>query len=148
MLKIGDTVPPFTAPLDDGNTFNLDDYKGKNIIIYFYPRNNTPGCTKEACNIRDNYESLIEAGLTILGVSTDPVTSHQKFKNKYSLPFPLISDKEKQVVALFGVKSKIGTAKRVTFWIGADGTVKHVWDKVNTVAHSQEILDVFADSSA
>ncbi|MHA2296472.1 MAG: peroxiredoxin [Candidatus Hodarchaeales archaeon] len=143
MLKVGDKVPNFSAPLDNGNTFDMNDHEGKDVIIFFYPRDNTPTCTKEACNIRDNYEDLKKAGLTIMGVSTDSITSHQRFKNMHDLPFSLISDKDKTIVGLFGVRSKFGSAKRVTFWLGADGKIKHVWDQVKAVTHAQDILDIY-----
>ncbi|MFN2430147.1 MAG: peroxiredoxin, partial [Cryomorphaceae bacterium] len=101
-LKIGDKAPDFTAKNQNGEEVSLSDYRGKKVILYFYPKDNTPGCTKESCDFRDNYESLTKDGFEVIGVSADSEKSHQKFIEKYDLPFTLISDTEKEVLNLYG----------------------------------------------
>ncbi|MFA6550838.1 MAG: peroxiredoxin, partial [Candidatus Gracilibacteria bacterium] len=103
MLKTGDLAPEFSLKDQSGASHNLKDYKGKWVLIYFYPKDNTPGCTTEACSIRDNYSAFKTSKLIVLGISTDSVESHDKFATKYSLPFPILSDEKKEVVKLFGV---------------------------------------------
>ena len=148
-LKEGDKAPDFTAKDQNGNTVSLADYKGKNIILYFYPKDDTPGCTAEACSFRDNYQSLIGQGFAVIGVSTDDEKSHKKFETKYSLPFPLIADTDKKIVEDYGVwveknmygKKYMGTA-RTTFLINKDGIINSVIEKVNTTNSSQQVLDL------
>src|SRR6201996_7232776 len=102
-LKDGDKAPDFTAKDQNGNSISLSDYKGKTVILYFYPKDDTPGCTAEACDFRDNYQSLIAKGFHVIGVSTDDEKSHKKFETKFNLPFPLVADVDKQIVEAYGV---------------------------------------------
>lgn len=141
-LQTGDQAPDFEARTYGEDIIKLSDYTKQNpVVLYFYPKDNTPGCTKEACSMRDGMEELKEAGLQVIGVSTDGVKAHEKFRDKYDLNFPLVSDKDKDIVEKYGVKSTFGTAKRVTFLIGRDGLIKHVWNKVNTSNHAEEVLE-------
>jgi len=148
-LQAGEKAPNFTAKDQNGNTVSLSDFKGKTVILYFYPKDDTPGCTAEACDFRDNYQSLIGKGFEVIGVSTDDEKSHKKFESKFNLPFPLIADTEKEIVEAYGVwveknmygKKYMGTA-RTTFIINPDGIIQKVIDKVDTKASSQQVLDV------
>lgn len=140
MPEPGTVAPDFTLNDATGTVHTLSDYKGSTVALYFYPKDNTPGCTKEACNLRDNFEVLKEKKIVILGVSYDSQSSHQKFIEKYNLPFPLLADTEKKVSSQYGVKGLIGP-KRVTFIIGPDGTITHVIKKVDTSNHATQILD-------
>jgi len=148
-LKEGEKAPGFTAKDQNGHTVSLSDFKGKNVILYFYPKDDTPGCTAEACDFRDNYQSLQGKGFQVIGVSTDDEKSHKKFESKYSLPFPLIADADKQIVEAYGVwgeksmygKTYMGTA-RTTFIIDGDGVIKKIIEKVDTKNSSQQVLDV------
>jgi len=146
-LKIGDKAPAIIAEDQFGKKVSLDDYKGFKVILYFYPKDNTPGCTAEACNLRDNYDDLLEKGYKILGVSADNLKSHQKFTEKYHLPFPLIPDTEKKIVKEYGVwglKKFMGREyegiNRTTFIISEDGKIEDIITKVNTKDHSDQIL--------
>lgn len=147
MLEVGTPAPAFSAQDQDGKTHTLAQYRGKKIALYFYPKDDTPGCTKEACNLRDNYAALQAAGYVVLGVSTDDTTSHAKFATKFSLPFPLLADPEQQLVTAYQVwveknmygKKYMGTA-RVTYVIDEAGTVARVIDKVKTEDHAAQIL--------
>jgi peroxiredoxin Q/BCP len=149
ILKEGDKAPDFTAKDQNGKTVSLADYKGKNVILYFYPKDDTPGCTAESCNFRDNYQSLLSKGFEVIGVSTDDEKSHKKFETKYSLPFTLIADNEKQIVEAYGVwveknmygKQYMGTA-RTTFIIDSNGIISHLINKVDTKDSSQQVLDL------
>jgi len=148
-LKEGDKAPDFTAKDQNGKTVSLADFKGKTIILYFYPKDDTPGCTAEACDFRDNYQSLLGKGYQVIGVSTDDEKSHKKFETKYSLPFPLIADADKHIVEAYGVwveknmygKTYMGTA-RTTFIIDGDGVIKKIISKVDTKNASQQVLDL------
>ena len=148
-LKEGDKAPGFTANDQNGKTVSLADYLGKNVILYFYPKDDTPGCTAESCDFRDNYQSLLGKGYEVIGVSTDDEKSHKKFETKYSLPFTLIADSNHEIVEAYGVwveknmygKKYMGTA-RTTFIIDAEGIIKHVIAKVDTKASSQQVLDL------
>ncbi len=148
-LKEGDQAPAFTSKDQNGNTVSLSNYTGKNVILYFYPKDDTPGCTAEACSFRDNYQSLLKHGFEVIGVSTDDEKSHQKFVTKYELPFTLISDTDKKIVEAYGVwveknmygKKYMGTARK-TFLIGPDGTLKKIIEKVDTKNSSQQVLDL------
>lgn len=150
-LKEGDKAPGFTAKNQNGVEVSLADYKGKNVILYFYPKDDTPGCTAEACSFRDNYQSLLQQGFEVIGVSTDDEKSHKKFESKYNLPFTLIADEDKSIVEDYGVwveknmygKTHMGTA-RTTFVIGADGIIKNIIKKVDTQNSSQQILDLLS----
>lgn len=146
-LKPGDKAPEINAPDQDGQMVRLSDYKGKKVILFFYPKDNTPGCTAEACNLRDNYALLQKKGFAILGISVDSEKSHLKFIEKFSLPFPLISDTGKEVVNAYGVwgrKKFMGReydgTHRVTFIIDESGVVERVIDKVKTSGHTEQIL--------
>lgn len=146
-LKVGDKAPDFSAKDQDGKVISLHDYKGKKVILYFYPKDNTPGCTAEACNLRDNKDALAKEGYEILGVSTDDEASHRDFRDKYSLPFPLIADTDKTINQKYGVwvekerdgKKFWGTA-RTTFIIDEKGVITEVIDKVETKDHASQIL--------
>jgi len=148
-LKEGDKAPNFTAKDQNGNPISLADFKGKTVILYFYPKDDTPGCTAEACDFRDNYQSLVGKGFEVIGVSTDDEKSHKKFETKYSLPFPLIADESKEIVEAYGVwgeknmygKVYMGTM-RTTFIIDANGVIKKIINKVDTKASSQQVLDI------
>ncbi|MGB4774477.1 MAG: thioredoxin-dependent thiol peroxidase [Daejeonella sp.] len=147
-LKEGDKAPAFTANDQHGKPVSLSNYTGKTVILYFYPKDDTPGCTAEACSFRDNYQSLLKEGFEVIGVSTDDEKSHQKFVTKYQLPFTLIADTDKKIVDAYGVwveknmygKKYMGTARK-TFVIGADGMIKKVFDKVDTKNSSQQVMD-------
>ena len=147
ILKVGDKAPDFEAKIQTGETIKLSDYRGKKVIIYFYPKDNTPGCTAQSCNLRDNYEMLQEQGYVVLGVSGDSEKSHQKFIDKQSLPFDLIADTEKEVHNLFGTwgekkmygKTYMGTL-RTTFVIDEEGTIAEVIEKVKTKDHTAQIV--------
>lgn len=148
-LAAGDKAPDFNAKDQNGKAVSLADFKGKTVILYFYPKDDTPGCTAEACSFRDNYQSLLSQGFEVIGVSTDDEKSHKKFESKYSLPFTLIADESKEIVEAYGVwveknmygKKYIGTARK-TFLINGDGIITQIIDKVDTKNSSQQILDV------
>ncbi|MCP4052075.1 thioredoxin-dependent thiol peroxidase [Mesoflavibacter sp. CH_XMU1422-2] len=148
-LKQGDKVPNFTVNDQDGNAVSLSDYKGKKLIVFFYPKASTPGCTAEACNLRDNYKVLQDKGFELLGVSADSEKRQSNFKNKYEFPFPLLADEEKEVINAFGVwglKKFMGREydgiHRKTFLVDEDGVVAHVIDKVKTKDHTAQILEL------
>ena len=147
-LKQGDAVPNFTAKDEQGNTISLSDYKGKKLVVFFYPKASTPGCTVEACNLRDNYAALQAQGYELLGVSADSAKRQSNFKNKYEFPFPLLADEDKTVINAFGVwgpKKFMGREydgiHRMTFLINENGVVEHVIDKVKTKYHAAQILE-------
>lgn len=148
-LKEGDKAPNFTANDQNGKSTALSDFTGKNVILYFYPKDDTPGCTAESCSFRDNYQSLLAKGFEVIGVSTDDEKSHKKFEKKYSLPFTLIADTGKEIVEAYGVwveknmygKKYMGTA-RTTFIIGPDGIIKNIIAKVDTANSSQQVIDL------
>jgi peroxiredoxin Q/BCP len=146
-LQEGDTAPAFTAPTNGGGTASLADFEGKQVILYFYPRDDTPGCTKEACGFRDHFAEFKKRGAIVLGVSTDPPKSHDKFVEKFKLPFPLLADTDKKIVQAYGVwgeKSFMGRKymgiHRVTFLIDETGKIKKIWPKVKPEEHAREIL--------
>ncbi len=142
MPKVGDMVPGFEAETYGGEIIKLSDYKEKSVVaLYFYPKDNTPGCTKEACSMRDSMDELLEQGIQVLGVSTDGVKSHENFRSKFDLNFPLLSDKSKDIITAYGVESDHGSARRITFLIDKAGVVRHVWTKVKTASHSLEVLE-------
>jgi peroxiredoxin Q/BCP len=141
MPEIGQAAPDFTGVTDDDSELHLNDLKGNLVVLYFYPRANTPGCTKEACSFRDNMIRLVGMGVKVIGVSTDTVKRQAGFKAKHALNFPLIADPEKTIVALYHVqKPGIGTAKRVTFLIDREGLIRHVWPQVKVSGHVDEII--------
>jgi peroxiredoxin Q/BCP len=147
-LKKGDPAPEFSGLDQDGRKIQLKDFKGKNLILYFYPKDNTPGCTSEACDLRDNYRMWQSRGYEILGVSPDSPKSHQKFIEKYELPFPLIADEDKTIIKAYGAwgpKKLYGREYegllRTTFIIDEKGTVQEVFTKVKTKHHTNQILE-------
>ncbi|NIP39876.1 MAG: peroxiredoxin [Candidatus Dadabacteria bacterium] len=141
-LSVGDKAPQFEAQSYDGTTISLADYSGKStVILYFYPRDNTPGCTKEACSMRDGMDDLSDLGVQVVGVSTDSVKSHEKFRDKFGLNFPLLSDKSKEIVKAYDVQSAFGTASRKSFLIDKDGVIRHIWNKVKTKDHANEVIE-------
>jgi len=141
-LKIGDKAPVIEAETYGGETIKLSDYKGENTVaLYFYPKDNTSTCTKEACSMRDGMKDLEKLGVQVLGVSTDSVKSHEGFKNKYDLNFPLLSDKSKEIIKSYGVESDSGSARRVTFLIDKSGVIRHIWSKVKATEHADEVAE-------
>lgn len=155
MVNVGDQAPDFTLHSDAGEQVTLSGLRGKPVILYWYPRDDTPGCTVEACSFRDAYGEFQRAGAVVLGVSTDSVKSHEKFKTKFNLPFPLLSDPEHQVAEQYGVwgpKKFMGKEfegiSRVTFLIDEQGVVKQVWPKVKPEGHADEILAALGSSTA
>ncbi|MFW6288974.1 MAG: thioredoxin-dependent thiol peroxidase [Spirochaetota bacterium] len=147
MLKEGDKAPEFALTDDAGNTVSLKDFAGKKVVVYFYPKDDTPGCTREACSFRDNYDAILEKGAVVIGISPDDESSHEKFKSKYNLPFYLLADPEKRVIEAFGAwgeKERDGKVSegllRSTFVIDEDRTVIKAWPQVNPDEHAEEVL--------
>lgn len=146
-LKTGDKAPDFTATDQDGKSISLSDYKGKKVVLYFYPKDDTPGCTAQACNLRDNYQELLDQGYIVLGVSKDDEKSHLKFIKKYDLPFTLIADTDTKLNEAYGVwveksmygKTYMGTA-RTTFVIDEEGIIEEIIEKVDTKEHIKQII--------
>jgi peroxiredoxin Q/BCP len=149
-LKEGQKAPFFQGKDQNGNNISLDDFRGKKLVLYFYPKDNTPGCTNEACNLRDNYDDLIERGFAIVGVSPDSEKSHQKFAGKHNLPFPLIADTEKKILSDYGAwgekkmygKSFMGVLRK-TFIINEEGLIEDVIKKVDTKNHADQIYKLY-----
>ncbi len=147
-LQTGDPAPDFSAKDQDGNAISLSDFKGKKLVLYFYPKDDTPGCTAQACDLRDNYQHMLAQGYAVVGVSVDDEKSHRKFIEKYELPFPLIADTDHAVVDTYGVwveknmygRKYMGTA-RTTFVINEEGKIEDIISKVKTKAHTQQILN-------
>ncbi|MEI6950429.1 thioredoxin-dependent thiol peroxidase [Paraflavisolibacter sp. H34] len=146
-LKAGDQAPEFSGKDQNGNEVSLKDFKGKKVVLYFYPKDDTPGCTAQACNLRDNFSTLKAQGFEILGVSPDDAGSHQAFREKYQLPFPLLADPERQIIEQYGVwgeKNSYGKVTigllRTTFVIDEEGTIQKVFKRPNTKEHAEEIL--------
>jgi len=152
-LKVGDTAPAFTVETNGGNTVSLKDFSGKPVVLYFYPKDDTPGCTKQACGIRDAWKDFKNKGAEVLGVSIDPVKKHDKFVEKYDLPFTLLADTNRQIVEAYGVwglkkfmgKEYMGT-HRVTFLIGPDGIIQNIWPTVNPEEHAADVLAALASA--
>ena len=149
-LKPKDKAPDFTATDQDGKVHSLKDYKGQKVALYFYPKDNTVTCTKEACNLRDNYTVLKQKGIVILGVSADNEKSHKKFEKKYSLPFTLLADPDKKIINDYGVwaeKFFMGRyymgILRTTFLINEKGKIDHIIDKVESKNHSEQIMEMW-----
>ena len=147
-IQVGDKVPPFSVSDDRGNTQSLSDYAGKKLVVFFYPKANTPGCTAEACDLRDHYKELQDAGYFLLGVSADTEKSQRNFSEKFEFPFPLLADVDKEVINAFGVwgpKQFMGKEydgiHRKTFIIDENGIVERVIDKVKTKEHASQILE-------
>lgn len=146
-MNIGDKIPATLGVDSNGNEIKAADFSGRKLVIYFYPKDNTPGCTAQACNLSENYQALLKAGYSVLGVSKDSAASHNKFIEKYSLPFPLIVDTDLTLNEAFGVwklkkmagREYMGTV-RTTFIVDETGTVEEIINKVNTKAHTEQIL--------
>jgi thioredoxin-dependent peroxiredoxin len=146
-LNVGDKAPQISAVDQQGKTFDLSAQRGSKVVIYFYPKDDTPGCTAEACNLRDNYSDLLAKGYKVVGVSPDDLKSHAKFADKYELPFPLLPDPEKKIILDYGVwgpkkfmgKSYEGVL-RTTFVVDEEGIIERIIDKVETKNHTQQIL--------
>jgi peroxiredoxin Q/BCP len=150
MIKEGDAAPDFETRDAEGNTVKLSDLRGRKVVLYFYPKDDTPGCTKEACSFRDSFAEYERRGIKVLGVSTDDEKSHRKFAEKYSLPFTLLADTDHAVADLFGVygekqfmgRKYMGVARQ-TFLIDEEGRVRKVFDKVKVDEHADEVLKAF-----
>ena len=147
-LNTGDAAPDFTAKNQNGKEISLSDFKGKKVILYFYPKDDTPGCTAEACNLRDNYDALIEKGFDVIGVSPDNEKSHTKFQSKYNLQFNLLADDDKSILKKYGAWGKknmygklFDSVLRTTYVISEDGKIEKVIKKVDTKNHAQQILE-------
>lgn len=147
MLKPGDKAPDFSLPADDGKTYSLKDFKGKKLILYFYPKDDTDGCTKEACAFRDNIKKFESKNTIVIGVSKDDINSHKKFRDKYKLNFPLISDENLDILKKYGVwqeKSMFGNKYmgivRTTFLINEKGIIEKIWEKVKVPGHIEKLL--------
>jgi peroxiredoxin Q/BCP len=150
MLKEGDKAPAFSTTDADGNTIKLKDFKGQKVVLYFYPKDDTPGCTKEACSFRDDFATFKKRGINVLGVSPDSETSHKKFAQKYKLPFTLLADHEHKIADAYGTygqKKFMGRTYmgilRTTFLIDEKGKIKKVFEKVKPDEHAREVLEAF-----
>ena len=147
MPTAGDPAPDFTGTTGTGDTIQLADFRGRWLLLYFYPKDDTPGCTKQACNLRDHFAELQQEGIAVIGVSGDDESSHERFAEKYALPFPLIADSDREIIERYGVwgeknfygKKSMGT-KRTSFLIDDAGTVRHVFKRPKTGEHAQEVL--------
>ena len=147
-MQVNDKAPDFTTTDENGKEVALKDFRGKTVVLYFYPKADTPGCTKEACGFRDTYKQIQKTGVVLLGISKDTAASQKKFKDKFHLPFPLLADAEKKIANLFGVlkeknmygKKTIGIA-RTTFVIGPDGKIQHIFNNVKAEGHAEEVLE-------
>lgn len=154
MVEIGKKAPDFTLPDFEGKKHKLSDYRGKPVVLYFYPKDDTPGCTNEACSFRDSFSEFKSAGITVLGISVDDEKAHEKFINKYDLPFTLLSDKNKKVVEKYGVwveknmygRKYMGTARK-TFLLDEQGKIVHIFNKVKTASHAKDVLKVLSETS-
>jgi len=149
MLKVGDIAIDFTLPNEKGENITLSKFKGKKIVLYFYPKDNTPGCTKEACAFRDIYQEILDKGAVVIGISPDSIISHQKFKEKHNLPFYLLSDEDHKICELYGAwgekkmygKTYMGV-KRITYVIDENFKIMAVFPKVSPAKHGDEILEI------
>ncbi len=148
ILAPGTAAPPFTLPDENGQAVSLQDYAGKRIILYFYPKDGTPGCTKEACSLRDANQDILATGAVILGISADTPESHRRFKENHRLPFPLLSDQEKGVCRAYGASSAkkilgktVPGLRRITYIIDEKGMIEKAYPRVKPAAHPQELLD-------
>lgn len=139
-LSVGTQAPQFTTKDTNGNTVSLSDYAGKKVVIYFYPKDDTPGCTKQACSFRDNYSEYQGKDIVVLGISKDDEDSHQQFTQKYNLPFPLLADVDGSLIKAYDVEGSNGYAQRVTYVIDETGKIVHVDSSVKTESHAKDIL--------
>jgi peroxiredoxin Q/BCP len=146
-LKVGDKFPALSGETVDGE-IAFKDFKGKNLVVYFYPKDNTPGCTKEAKDFRDYKDQFDKMNTEIIGISTDSLKSHTKFKEKYGITFPLLSDKNKILCSACGVTGVTGkTAKRTTFLLDKSGKIRHIWEKVDVKGHAEDVLATIKDNN-
>jgi len=154
-IQVGKAAPPFSLPDAEGRSVSLADFAGKDVVLYFYPRDDTPGCTKEACGFRDSWREIQKRGAIVLGVSPDSAESHRKFAGKYKLPFPLLSDPDKKVMTRYGAwgekmmygKKTTGVI-RSTVWIGPDGKVKKHWARIaKAEAHPEQVLEALREGA-
>jgi thioredoxin-dependent peroxiredoxin len=146
-LQPGDPAPQFMLPDQDGKTVSLDDFKGQRVLVYFYPKDDTPGCTKEACQFNDNLAAFQQAKVPVIGISADSAASHVKFRNKYGLQFPLLTDSSRQVMEQFGAYGQkmmygkpVTGVIRSTFLVGGDGKVEKAWYSVKADGHATQVL--------
>lgn len=140
LLPVGSTAPDVAGEGPAGEQVRLSQLRGKPVVVYFYPKDDTPGCTKEACAFRDAWKSYESAGVAVLGVSNDSAASHREFQKKHTLPFPLVADESGAVAASYGVSKKLFGYERVTFLVGKDGRVAHVWPDVDPGVHARDVL--------
>jgi thioredoxin-dependent peroxiredoxin len=154
-MQVNDKSPDFSTTDENGKEVALKDFRGKTVVLYFYPKADTPGCTKEACGFRDSYAAIKKTGVVLLGISADTASSQKKFQDKFSLPFPLLADPEKKIANLFGVVKerqmygkKIKGIARTTFVIGPDGNIKHVFNNVKAEGHADEVLAYLKSAAA
>jgi thioredoxin-dependent peroxiredoxin len=140
LLPVGSPAPNFTTVVHDGKKVELAKLKGKTVALFFYPMDDTPGCTKEACDFRDSWDKLQKAGVVVFGISTQDNASHKAFADKYKLPMQLIPDEKGEIAGKYKVPVVNGKARRITYLIGKDGKIKHVWPKVTPVGHATEVL--------
>lgn len=140
MLEEGVDAPAFKGVDQNGDAVKLKDFAGQTVVLYFYPKDDTPGCTKEACSFRDNINTLQEQNIAVVGVSADDVDSHEQFADRYNLPFPLLADPDKEIIDAYDVRGAFGNAKRVTYVINEDGVIERVYSKVDTEQHAEDIL--------
>ena len=139
-LKVGDAAPQFKLPGHDGKTYTLEEFKGKKVVLYFYPKDETPGCTKEACAFRDRNKDMQALGAVVFGVNTDSIASHKKFVEKYNLTFPLLSDADAKVATAYGAKGALAWVKRETFIVDSKGVIAHIFRDVDVGKHGDEVL--------
>ena len=141
-LQPGNPAPDFTAPITSGEVVHLGNYRGRKVVLYFYPKDDTPGCTVEACGLRDHYQKIQELGAEVLGVSVDDVESHRRFTQKFNIPFPLVADADAKIAETYGVyNEKWKMARRVTFLIDEQGNIARIFDPVKPDVHPKEVLD-------
>jgi peroxiredoxin Q/BCP len=153
--EVGQPAPSFEGTTQDGETLRLSDFKGKKVALYFYPKDDTPGCTKQACSLRDGYQELLANGVAVIGVSADPVDAHERFAAKYSLPFPLVADPDHDILDRYGVwgerslygRTFMGTS-RTTFLIDEEGVIRHVIKRPKVDDHAQEVLAKFEQAGS
>ena len=141
-LSVGKEAPNFKYISSDGNSLSLSDFKGQKVLIYFYPRDNTPGCTKQACSLRDSMDLLLEKNIKVIGVSKDSEKSHANFRSKFNLNFDLVADPDKKIISSYGVLNEKGSANRKSFLIDEQGKILFIWDKVKAASHGEEVLSL------